>query len=363
MTYQSNAHRGTHPLVIAATCVIIIWGINQAQSVIVLFLVSMFLAVIGTVPVLWMEQKRVPSVVAVLIVVAAMVTLLLSIGVVVGASLNNFSNALPFYQTRMHEMLIALKELLARKGIVITDEVLLGYANPGAVMTLTAGLFTALSSVLSNTILILFTVIFILLEASSFPVKLRAALDNPQAAFPQFTSFVNDIKHYVVIKTSMNLVAGILTAVWLSILGVDFPVLWGFLAFLLHFIPSVGSIVAAVPAVLLALVQLGGGSAALTAAGYVVIGMILGNIVEPKIMGRRLGMSTLVVFVSLIVWGYLLGLVGALLCVPLTLTLKLACETSEHTRWIAVLLGPEIAAESIPSVPQSVIHSSTLKDI
>jgi predicted PurR-regulated permease PerM len=191
---------------------------------------------------------------------------------------------------------------------------------------------------------------FILLEASSFPAKLRSVLDSPQAAFPQFTRFVKDIKRYMVIKTLINLIAGMMTAIWLSILGVDFPVLWGFLAFLLDFIPSVGLIVAAVPAVLLAFVQLGAGSAALAAAGYLIIGMVLGNIVEPKIMGRRLGLSTLVVFVSVIFWGYLLGLVGALLCVPLTMTVKLACEASEETRWIAVMLGPGTSPEGTPAV-------------
>ena len=147
----------------------------------------------------------------------------------------------------------------------------------------------------------------------------------------------------MVIKTLINLGTGTLITIWLSILGVDFPVLWGFLLFLLLFIPSVGSIVAAVPAVLLALVQLGGGSAVLTAAGYLAIGTILGNVVEPRIMGRKFGMSTLVV------WGNLLGLVGALLCVPLTMTLKLACESSEDTQWIAVLLGPEISHEDTPA--------------
>ncbi len=345
MADQSIAYRGTRLLIIAATLVIIIWGINQAQAVLVSLLVSAFLAVIGTVPVLWLERKRIPSVVAVLIVVAAMVALLLSVGVVVGASLNNFSNALPFYQTRIHDMLFALKALLASKGITVTDEVLLGYVNPAAVMNFTAGLFAALSSVLSNIVLILFVVTFILLEASSFPAKLRVVRDNPKASFLQFASFVNDIKRYMIIKTLMNLIAGTLIAIWLSILGVDFPVLWGFLAFLLNFVPSVGSIVAAVPAVLLALVQFGGGYAALTAAGYLAIGTILGNVVETRLMGRNFGMSTLVVFLSLIFWGNLLGLVGALLCVPLTMTLKLACEVSEDTRWIAVLLGPEISAK------------------
>jgi AI-2 transport protein TqsA len=347
MVDQSNAYGGTRLLIIAATLVIIIWGINQAQSVLVSLLVSAFLAVIGTVPVLWLERKRIPSVVAVLIVVAAMVTLLLSIGVVVGASLNNFSNALPFYQTRIHDMLFALKALLASKGITLTDEVLLGYVNPAAVMNLTAGVFAALSSVLSNIVLILFVVTFILLEASSFPGKLRLVRDNPKASFLQFASFVNDIKGYMIIKTLMNLIAGTLITIWLSILGVDFPVLWGFLAFLLNFVPSVGSIVAAVPAVLLALVQFGWGYAALTAAGYLAIGTILGNVVETRLMGRKFGMSTLVVFLSLIFWGNLLGLVGALLCVPLTMTVKLACEVSEDTRWIAILLGPEISPKGI----------------
>jgi AI-2 transport protein TqsA len=354
MTDQITVHRGTRLLVIAATIVIIIYGINQAQSVVVLFLVAAFLAVIGTVPVLWMEGKRVPPVAAVLIVVAAMVTLLLSIGVVVGASLNEFSNALPFYQTRIHDMLFELKALLARRGITITDKILLGYINPAAVMDFTAALFTSLSSVLSNIVLILFTVMFILLEASGFPDKLRFVFGNPQAAFPQFTGFVNDIKRYMVIKTLINLIAGVLTTVWLFILGVDFPVLWGFLAFLLHFIPSIGSIVSAVPAVLLALIQLGGGSAALAAAGYLAIGTVLGNIVEPRIMGHKLGLSTLVVFVSLIFWGSLLGVIGALLCVPLTMSVKLACEASDDTRWIAVLLGPAIASKDSADVSKKV---------
>jgi AI-2 transport protein TqsA len=342
MADLSDTYRGTRLRIIAAASVIIIWGINQAQAIVVLFLIAAFLAVVGTVPVLWLERKRVPSVAAVLIVMGSMVALLVLIGVAVGASLNEFSNALPIYQSRMHDMLLSFKEPLAKRGIVVTEKILLAYINPGAVMDMTASLFAALGSALSNMLLILFTVLFILLEASGFAAKLRSVLDNPKAAFPHFAIFVNEIKRYMVIKTLINLIAGVLTGLWLFILGVDYPVLWGFLAFLLHFVPSVGSVVAAVPAVLLALLQLGGGSAAMTAAGYLVIGMVIGNIVEPKIMGRRLGLSTLVVFVSLVVWGSLLGVVGALLCVPLTMTLKLACEANEETRWIGVLLGPDI---------------------
>jgi len=350
MTGQSNSQQGIRFLVIAAALVIIIWGINQAQSVLVSFLVSIFLAMLGTPPVLWLERKRIPSVVAVSIVVTGMIAILLIVGGLVGTSLNNFIDALPFYQQRMQEQVSALKTLLAKKGMRITDKMLLEYINPSAVMRLTVGMLGGLGSALSNIILILLTVTFILLEASSFPVKLRAVLGDPQQAFPQFTKFVDDIKRYMIIKTGISLTAGILIGIWLSILGVDSPVLWGFLAFLLHYVPNVGAIIAAIPAVILALVQLGIGHAALTAAGYLVVSFILGNAVEPRLMGRRLGLSTLVVFLSLIFWGSLLGLIGVVLCIPFTMTLKFACENNKSTRWIAVLLGPAVPAESIPPV-------------
>jgi predicted PurR-regulated permease PerM len=208
-------------------------------------------------------------------------------------------------------------------------------------MKLTANLLTGLGSVLSDLILILLTVTFILLEVSSFPVKLRAVLGDPKQVFPQFTQFAYDMKRYMVLKTLINLLAGVLIGLWMYILGVQFPILWGFLAFLLHYIPNIGAAIAAIPAMLMALVQLGMGSVLLVAIGYIVLGFIIGNVVEPRLMGRKLGLSTLVVFLSLIFWGGVLGLIGAILCIPLTMTVKFAFASSENTKWVAVLLGSE----------------------
>jgi predicted PurR-regulated permease PerM len=230
------------------------------------------------------------------------------------------------------------------------DKVLLGYVNPGAVMSLTARLFAELGAALSNIALILLTVAFILFEASSFPVKLRAVLGNPRQVFPQFTKFVDDIERYMAIKTLISLATGALIGIWLAILGVDFPILWGFLAFLLNYVPSIGSTVAAVPAVLLAFIQLGIGRAVMAAAGYMAVNFFLDNVLETRLMGRKLGLSTLVVFLSLIFWGSLLGPVGMVLCIPLTMTLKFACESNTDTRWLSVLLGPEAPADCIPPV-------------
>jgi predicted PurR-regulated permease PerM len=363
MTDQSNAHRGTRLIIIAAALVIIIYGINQAQSVVAFIFVSVFLALIGTPPVLWLERKRLPSYVAVMIVMIVMITILLIISGVVGASLNTFSDALPFYQKRLQEQVLALKPLMASKHIVVTDKILLEYLNPGPVMGLVVGLLKAMGLALSNIVLILLTVTFVLLEASSFPVKLRFVLGDPSRAFPHFTKFINDIRRYMVIKTIINLTGGIIIGLWLFILGVDFPVLWGSLFFLLHYVPNLGSIVAAIPAVLLALIQLGVGPATLSAVGYLVVGFTLGNIVEPRLMGRKLGLSTLIVFLSLIFWGSLLGTIGVVLCIPLTMSLKFAFESSKSTRWIAILLASEKSVENIPPVQEKGMHSANLKKV
>lgn len=352
MTEQSNTQQGIRFLVIAATLVIIIAGINQAQSVLVSFLIAVFLAMLATPPVLWLQRKRIPSFVAVLLVVGGMVVLLLIVGAIVGASINSFYTELPVYQARIQEKISEFQSYVTNKGIRHMDKILLEYVNPGSVMKLTARLFAELSSALTNIVLILLTVAFILFEASSFPVKLRAALGHPLQVFPQFTRFVGDIERYMLIKTLISLATGILIGIWLSILGVDFPILWGFLAFLLNYVPNVGSTIAAVPAVLLALIQLGIGRAVMAAAGYMAVNFILDNVIETRIMGRRLGLSTLVVFLSLIFWGSLLGPVGMVLCIPLTMTLKFACQNNKSTQWIAVLLASEAPDESIPHVSE-----------
>ena len=355
MVDQINSHHGTRFLVSAAAFVIIVYGIFQAQAVVALLLLSVFLALLGTPPVLWLKRKHVPSFASVVIIMAGMVALLLIVGGVLGVSLSTFSDALPFYQKRLHEQVLDLRVFLAGKSIVITEKALFEYFNPAAVMSLTAGFITAMGLV-PNILLILFTVTFILLESSSFPHKLRSILGDPERAFPQVTKFVDDIRRYMIIKTIISLIAGGIIGLWLFILGVDYPVLWGFLDFLLHYVPNMGIIIAAIPAVLLAFLQLGIGPAALVAAGYLTVGFTFGNVVEPRLMGRKLGLSTLVVFLSLMFWGSLLGPIGVILCVPLTMSLKFACESSIGAQWIAILLGSEKSDESIPPVLKEGIH-------
>jgi len=341
MSEQENSHPMSRFIILTAALAFIIWGISQAQAVLVSVLVSVFLAILSTPLVRWLERKRMPGFVAGGLVIACMVLFLLVIGAVIGASITSFYASLPQYQARFQEQMMALKGLLATKGITPPNEIFLKYLNPSSVLNWTVSLLMGVGSAFSNIFLILLTVTFILLEASSFPIKLRAVLGDPNLAFPQFTKFIDDMKRYMVIKTLVSLGTGLLVTLWLSVLHVDFPILWGFLAFLLNFVPSIGSSLAGIPAVLLAFIQLGFWRAILAAAGYMVINLVLDYGIETRLMGQKLGLSTLVVFLSLVFWGSLLGPVGAVLCIPLSLTLKFAFASQESTRWVAVLLGPE----------------------
>ncbi len=351
MNIESAFGRGFRLLMGAAALLIILRGINEAQSILASVLIAVFFAILGTPAVLWLERKRVPTFVAVFLVMLGMFVILVVLGVFVGAAINNFITELPAYQVRLQEQITVFQTWLASKRIRGVDKVLLGIANPSALMGLTANLLARIWSAFSDIILILFTVAMILLEVSGFPAKLRVILGDPDQVFPQFTKFVGKMERYVLIHTAISLLTGLLVGLWLTIIDVDFAVLWGFLAFLLNYIPNVGSILAGIPACLIALIQYGIEGAVMAGAGFLAINFLLGNVIEVIITGQKLGLSTLVVFLSLVFWGNLLGPVGMVLCIPLTMTVKFACENDPDTLWFAVLLGPETAIDKDSATP------------
>jgi predicted PurR-regulated permease PerM len=336
---QSNQGR---ILLLAAAFVIIIAGMRAAEPIIVPVLLSIFIAVITTPPMFWLQRKGVPHALALILVITGMFVIVIAMMALVGTSLQGFTQDLPTYQARIREQETTLTLWLATKGIVIPQDQVLKFIDPSKAMTLVAALLNGLGSMLTNSFLIFLTVIFILMEAPSFPAKLRAVMNDPQASLGRFEMFLDNVKRYLAIKTSTSLLTGVIIGLWVFLVGVDYPVLWGLLAFLLNYIPNIGSIIAAVPTTLLALVQLGAGAAAWVALGYLVVNNLVGNLIEPRFMGRGLGLSTLVVFISLVFWGWVFGAVGMFLAVPLTMMAKIALDSFESTRWIAILLGPEI---------------------
>jgi AI-2 transport protein TqsA len=337
-------------LTIFATLVVIFAGIKAAEDLMVPFLLAAFIATIAATPVFWLEKHKVPAGIAIALVMVGMVIMVMGVCAVVAQSAGAFTAKLPFYQMRLVEIVESLIVFIEPLGIQISDELLLSYFDPGTALVLAGNTLRGLGGVLSNSFLILLTVIFILAEASSFPRKLRDVLSDPDQNLPHFSRFADNVNRYMAIKTTISVATGVIVGVFLAILGVDFPVLWGLLAFLLNYVPTIGSIIAAVPAVLLALIQLGPLEAAIAGGAYLVLNIGMGNAVEPRFMGQGLGLSTLVVFVSLVFWGWMLGPVGMLLSVPLTMTAKIALEASPSSAWLASLLGPaEKRAESEPT--------------
>jgi len=336
----------TSAIITLAAVVVIVAGMKAASALIVPFMIATFLALITVRPMLWLQANRVPTVLAALLIVLTILTALTVVGVVVGRSLAAFTAALPAYQEQLQGIMDGAVAFLAQ----YTDsdqsvERVRDLISPGWAMGLAATLLNAVRDIMTNTLLITFTVIFILLEASSFPTKIDAAFGESARSLTGARQFLDDLGRYLGIKTLVSIVTGLL--VWLLTwrLGLDFPRLWGMLAFLLNYIPTLGSIIAAVPAVLLALVQLGVPEATATAVGFMAINIAFGNFIEPRLMGYGVGISPLIVFVGLIFWGWVFGPVGMLLSVPLSMTLKLALENDERTRWVAVFIGSQRDAQ------------------
>jgi predicted PurR-regulated permease PerM len=333
-------------LLTAAAFVIVVAGMKQAQDILVPFLLSGFIAIIAAPPLFFLKRHKIPTGIALLLVIGVIVLAGILLGAMVGSSVDDFSAQLPIYQERLSAQTVTLLAWLNDIGITIPRETITKLVDPAQVMQMAAVGLRSLGGLLTNTFLILLTVIFILLEASSFPNKLQRIMANPTDGIAQLERFLANVQHYMAIKSATSLLTGAAVAIWLWIVDVDYPLLWGTLAFLLNFVPNIGSIIAAVPAVLLATIQHGGGGALLTMVGYLVVNGLVGNVIEPRFMGRGLGLSTLVVFLSLVLWGWVLGPVGMFLSVPLTIMVKIALDSNDDTRWIAVLLGQEVKGEA-----------------
>jgi predicted PurR-regulated permease PerM len=342
---ESSQNKGNAVISFAAVVVIVI-GLQMAKDLLVPFLFAVFLALITVRPMLWMQRNRVPTVVAVLIIVVLILLILAVLGTIVGASIAEFTAALPSYQKRLDLIIQGgfsfLSERLDGDG---TLESMGDLIDPGWAMGFVAGLLNSLKDVLTNIFLIIFTMIFILLEASTADTKIAAAFGRSAQSLKRPRVFLANLGSYLGIKTVVSMATGLTAGLLTWGLGVDFPLLWAMLAFLLNYIPTIGSIIAAVPAVLIALVQLGPGEATATAVGFIGINLIFGNIIEPRLMGYGVGISPLIVFIGLFFWGWVFGPIGMLLSVPLTMTVKLALESDRRTRWIAILIGSERDAE------------------
>lgn len=322
----------------AAFLIIVFAGISAAQSIVVPFLLAVFVAIISHPLVAILQKIKIPQSVSVMIAVAVFMLTAAAIGQLIGGSLQSFSQNMPIYKEQMAIHMSQIKIFEDATAISKAKDGIMGAIEPGKAMDIGVSLLSNLGDMLGNAFLILLAAIFILLETNLFKEKVLLLSKENVGYASKVDSFIASVKRYMVIKTWVSVGTGVAVSISMWFLNVEYFILWGLLAFLLNYIPTIGSIIAAIPPICLAFIQLGSTTALIVALVCLVINIVFGNIIEPKFMGNGLGLSTTVVFVSLVFWGWLLGPVGMLLSVPLTMVVKIASDNSKNWHWLSVVL-------------------------
>jgi AI-2 transport protein TqsA len=273
------------------------------------------------------------------------------------SGLNALAHAMPRYEERVGVLRGQATEWLALQGLPDLGDLLpaaLGEGDPGP---LVATAIAEVARALSSLVLVLFIVAFLLVEMLGIEEKLRLIFRHPEIGIEQFRRAAAHVQRYIVVKTGANLFTGVLVWLWLAAFRVDFALLWGVCACMLGYIPTIGSVFVGVPVVAVTLLQYGFGTTLVVGTGYVLINAAIAALLEPRVFGQALGLSPLVVFVSMVCWGWLWGPVGAVLSVPLTVVVKIALAYVEGYEWLARMLGPVVGATGVgtPSIPPGVL--------
>jgi len=326
-------------LVGAASVIVIIAGLRAGVTLLIPILLAGFLAAVLHPFVSWLQRWKVPRWAGVILTIVLILAAFTGPGLVIQDAAQQFAAAAPQYRADFQRNVGPVLQRLEVLGYSEVD--LRTVFDPGAALDLVRSLSAGVAGLLGNAFVILITTAFMLLEAGQFRERL-AALGLEAGHIAGLDEALIDVQHYLRLKTVISLATGVLIGVWLLVLGVEYPMLWALLAFLLNFIPNFGSLLAALPPAFLVLIQDGpGGLFVLVILGYVAVNLIVGSILEPRIMGSSLGLSPVVVLLSLLFWGWVWGGVGLLLAVPLTMVARRLLEHSE-ARWLASVLGPPV---------------------
>jgi AI-2 transport protein TqsA len=325
-----------------AAFVIVVAGMKAASTIVVPILAAVFVAVVSLPPTAALVRFGVRRWLATLTVFFVVMLLGLGTAAIVASTATSFAGELPAYQEMLQVKIYEGVDWMQEKGVNITRQQVDDVLDPGLLFPFLQRTLTSFVGLLQDTTFVLLTVIFILMELTAIPSKVRAIAPpgNGDETLDRWRHVLGDLSGYLVVKTATSAVTGLLAGLGCWFFGLPYAIVLGLIAFVLNYVPSLGSIIASVPAIIVALVLQGFGTAAGVAILYLVINVSIGSLTEPRIMGRRMGLSPLVVFLSLVFWGFILGPVGMFLSVPLTMIVKILLEGTEDLRWVAIILGP-----------------------
>lgn len=328
----------TKLLISVASLIIVIAGIKAASSVLIPVIFAIFLALFGMALIKGFSKIKVPKFLAVCIVTLIIILSFVLFVELLRSSIVDFNSALPAYKAKLDTISKSVTTFLAKKGVNFPDNKLSQVFTIDQMMDFFLKSLKGLMGAVSNMVLVVVLMMFILFESTSFSKKFHFAFKDSEK-MKHFARTSDEIQKYILIKSITSFITGVLVYFFVLFLGVDFPVLWGITAFLFNYIPIIGSIVASVPAILLAIIQHGFSEAGVVALGYVAINWTVSYFIEPLMMGKNLGLSPLVVLLSVFFWGWVWGPAGMLLSVPLMMVIKILFENSKDFYWVGVLMG------------------------
>jgi predicted PurR-regulated permease PerM len=350
---RTEQNPGARFLFILACLVVVVYGLKYAAPVLLPSALAVFLAVLSLPVMIFLQHRRFPAPLAIGVTVLVVVGAFGLVILLASQSMSELQARLPRYAVRLQDLQEQwIQGLESTTGLPLGSYVSTNLINPAAVVDLVGSAVGRIAQFVSTTFLVFLIMIFMLGEATVFPAKIRYVFGDDVADEDRLAKVVAEVQTYLGIKTVVSLATGLLLGAWCYVMDLDFPILLGLVAFVLNYVPTVGSIIAGVPAVLFSLILHGTLTHALVVTGgYVVVNTVFGNILEPNLMGRRLGLSTLVVILSLLFWGWAWGPLGALLSVPLTVVVKIWLENTQDLRWVAILLdkAPPKAALASPA--------------
>lgn len=327
-------------LQLAASVVIVAAGLHAARAILAPFALAVFAAAVSLPVMTWLRRRGAPTGVAILLVVLMNALLLSFVGWVVLQTVNELRVELPAYLDRAQALEASMREQLRTRGVELPPDFYGTLVQPERLLETVTATAKNVTSMLALLLLILLYVVFVLAESVVLPDKLRRVLGPGATALAGGAAVLTQVQRYLVLKSLISLVTGSVIAAAAAIIGVDFALFWGLLAFLLNYIPTIGSLVAAVPGVLIALLQLGPGTAAVFAVVYLLVNLVVGSVIDPILIGKQLRLAPVVVLVSLVFWGWTWGPIGAFLSVPLTIMVRMVMTRTSGLRQLAALMGP-----------------------
>lgn len=332
--------RVTRGAFLAACAVIVLAGVRAASSMLAPFLLAAFIAAVSLPVLEWLRRKGTRTGLAVFAVVLLNAGLLAFAGWIILESVVELRLQLPSYVDRTRALEADVLRRLATSGLDLGSGYFATLAQPERILDFATTAARSVTSLATLGLLLLLYLVFMLAESVVLPAKWGVVFGANSRGTAGAARALRQVQRYLVLKTLISLATGLSIGVFMWLLRIDFALFWGFLAFLLNFVPNIGSVIAAIPGIVIALLQYGPERALLVAAIYVGVNFTLGNVLDPILVGRQLRLSPLVVLMSLVFWGFTLGLVGMFLAVPLTIATRILMQTSPALARYAMLMGP-----------------------